>query len=60
MEKKMIPFKIKAGHPKMSVIYEGKKYVLAKLKKLPENVYKFAIKGNYGIIKEDNNGKRTS
>ena len=44
-------FKIKDGHPKMSVIYKGVKYVLADLDELPDEVFKFAIKGNYGIVK---------
>ena len=44
-------FKIKEGYPKLSVIYKGVKYVLADLDELPDDVYKYAIKGNYGIVK---------
>jgi hypothetical protein len=46
----MVKFKIKEGHPKMSVIFEHKKYVLADLKELPDDVFTYAMKNNiYGI-----------
>jgi hypothetical protein len=44
-------FKIKDGHPKMSVIYKSVKYVLADLDELPDEVFKYAVKGDYGIVK---------
>ena len=54
-------FKIKEGYPKLSVIYKGVKYVLADLDELPDDVYKYAIKGNYGIVKkEKQNGNSNS
>lgn len=64
MEKKMVKFKIKDGHPKMSVIYGGVKYVLVSLDKLPDDVFKYAMKNNiYGIVKvkeENKDGKHNS
>ena len=32
-------FKIKEGHPKMAVIWEGKKYWLSLLDELPDGLY---------------------
>ncbi len=55
-------FKIKEGHPKMAVIYEGKKYILSEIKEIPDGMYK-AIGGRkniYGIIKEKENGNSNS
>lgn len=58
-------FKIKEGYPKMSIIHKHKKYVLAELRELPDEVYKFAggAKNKYGIIKiteEKKDGKHNS
>jgi len=45
-------FRIKEGHPKMAVIYNGVKYYLAELDELPDDVFKYAVKrGIYGIEK---------
>ena len=59
----MVKFKIKEGHPKMAVIYEHKKYILGKLKELPDDVFEYAIeKGIYGIekIEEKKDGNSRS
>ena len=57
-------FKIKEGHPKMAVIYDGVKYYLADLDELPDDVFKHAVKkGIYGVEKvkeEKEDGKRSS
>ena len=46
-------FKIKEGHPKMAVIWEGKKYWLSLLDELPDGLYKAVggAKNIYGIVK---------
>ena len=54
-------FKIKEGHPKMAVIWEHQKFILADLKEIPDKLYKDVGKEKniYGIIptKEIENGK---
>jgi len=61
----MVKFKIKEGHPKMSVFHEGKKYVLWDWqdKGLPDEVFKsIKDKKHYGIIetKEKKDGSNRS
>jgi len=55
-------FKIKEGHPKMAVIWNHEKFILADLKELPDKLYKDVGKEKniYGIIpiKEKEDGKR--
>lgn len=59
MNKKNVKFKIKDGYPKLSLIYNHKKYILSKLDELPKDAYDYAIKqGIYGIepVKEKKDG----
>lgn len=57
----MIKFKIKEGYPKLNVIHNGKKYNLATLKELPDDVFKYAMKEKrFGITKEKTYVKRGS
>jgi len=56
-------FTIKDGHPKMTIIWNHKKFILADLKEIPDELYKDVGKEKniYGIIpiKEIENGKRS-